>query len=180
MEPSGNAFGTNLTDPNGGCDILPCATMDQGPIILGVQGVNTHFNWQTDCDHLKDANGVQQDEQTYSFVFKAQDDYCSVPGLNYKTVNIKLKNSSMTPADMNCIDVGPLGEIEIFWTKSNLNEGTFDSYEVHSIQNGLVAVLTDVSIESYLHVGANGNTAPKDYYILTKYGCNTNVALLLP
>ena len=58
--PTGNYFGTGLTDDATGCDYLPCATLDTSPLIQGVQGLTTNFNWQTSCDHLKDACGVQQ------------------------------------------------------------------------------------------------------------------------
>lgn len=175
LTPSGNYFGTNLTDPNSGCDILPCATLDLPPVIMGIQGVTTHFSWQTDCDHLFDANGVQQQEQIYSFVLKAQDDYCSVPGLTYKTIRIKLKNSTdLPPADLHCVNVLSNGDVELTWTKSDPTIGTFTAYEIYTVQDGLIATINDINIENYTHIGANANLGSKDYYILTKYGCNGN------
>jgi hypothetical protein len=178
LEATGNYFGTNFTDPNSGCDILPCATLDQTPLIIGVQGVATNFNWQTDCDHLADANGVQQQEQTYSFVLKAKDDFCSVPGLTYKTIRIKLKNSQdLPPADMNCVNVLPNGDTELSWTKTSTTTGTFSGYEVYSLQNGLLTTINDINTENYTHVGANANLNSKDYYVLTKFGCNGNNAV---
>jgi len=175
LTPSGNYFGTNLTDPNSGCDILPCATLNLPPIISGVQGVNTHFNWQTDCNHLVGANGVQEQEQTYDFVLRAQDDFCSVPGLTYKTIRIKLKNSlDLPPADLNCTNVLVNGDVELSWTKSDPTIGTFTAYEIYSIQDGLITVVNDINVENFSHVGANANLGIKDYYIITKYGCNGN------
>jgi len=175
LTPSGNYFGTSLTNPNAGCDILPCATLNQPPVISGVQGVTTTFNWQTDCAHLADANGVQQQEQIYAFVLRAQDDYCSVPGLTYKTIRIKLKNSAdLPPADLHCVNVLTNGDLELTWTKSDPTIGTFTAYEIYSMQDGLIATINDVNIENYTHVGANANLGSKDYYILTKYGCNGN------
>jgi hypothetical protein len=175
LTPSGNYFGTNLTDPTSGCDILPCATLDLPPIISGVQGVNTHFNWQTDCNHLSDVNGNQQQEQTFNFVLKAQDDFCSVPGLVYKTIRIKLKNSlDLPPADIHCVNVLTNGDVELTWTKSDPTVGTFTAYEIYSIQDGLVGTINDVNIENFTHVGAGADLNPKDYYILTKFGCNGN------
>jgi len=175
LTPSGNYFGNNFIDPNSGCDILPCATLDQTPLISGVQGVNTHFSWQTDCDHLLDVNGIQQQEKIYSFVLKAQDDYCSVPGLTYKTIRIKLKNSlDLPPVDMHCVNVVPNGDVELSWTKSDPTIGTFTAYEVYSIQDGLLATINDINIENYTHLGAGADLVNKDYYVLTKYGCNGN------
>jgi len=119
LSPTGNYFGTNLTDPNNGCDYTPCATLDQAPIIQGVQGLSTNFNWQTSCDHLLDADGVQQTEQIYEFVLNAQDDYCSVPGRTYETVRIKLKNKPVVnPVDLHCVDVLPNGDVELTWTQT--------------------------------------------------------------
>ena len=175
LEPSGNFFGTNLTNPNSGCDILPCATLNSPPVINGVQGVNTHFNWQTDCNHLIDVDGTQQSEQIFNFVLKAKDDFCSVPGLTYKTIRIKLKNSvDLPPTNLHCVNVLTNGDVELTWTKSNPTIGTFTAYEIYTIQDGIVATLNDINIENYTHVGAGTNVISKDYYILTKYGCNGN------
>ncbi len=175
LTPSGNYFGTNLTDPNLGCDVTPCATLDLPPIISGVQGVNTHFNWQTDCNHLNDVNGLPQQERVYEFVLRAQDDFCSVPGLTYKTIRIKLKNSeALPPADLNCVNVLLNGDVELSWTKTDPTIGTFTGYEIGSIQDGVIFTETDINVESFTHLGANANVGVKDYYILTKYGCNGN------
>ncbi len=175
LTPSGNVFGANFTDANNGCGTIPCATLDQSPVISGVQGLTTHFHWETSCNHLLDANGVQQNEQEYTFVLKAQDDYCSVPGLTYKTIVIKLKNSAdLPPADLNCVNVLPNGDVELNWTKSDPTAGTYTAYEIHSIQDGLVGTINNINTESFIHLGANANAGSKDYFILTKYGCNGN------
>lgn len=175
LVPSGNAFGANFIDPTSGCGTTPCATLDQSPTISGVQGLSTHFHWETSCNHLLDANGVQQNEQEYTFVLKAQDDYCSVPGLTYKTIVIKLKNSAaLPPADLNCVNVLPNGDVELNWTKSDPNVGTFTSYELYTLQDGLIGTITNINTESFTHIGASANLGSKDYYILTKYGCNGN------
>jgi gliding motility-associated-like protein len=175
LTPSGNAFGANFTDANNGCGTTPCATLDQSPIISGIQGLTTHFHWQTSCNHLLDANGIQQNEQEYTFVLKAQDDYCSVPGLTYKTIVIKLKNSAdLPPADLNCVNVLPNGDVELNWTKSDPTTGTFTAYEIYSTQDGLVGTINNINTESFTHIGANANAGSKDYFILTKYGCNGN------
>lgn len=175
LTPSGNAFGANFTDANNGCGTIPCATLDQSPIISGVQGLTTHFHWETSCNHLMDANGIQQNEQEYTFVLKAQDDYCSVPGLTYKTIVIKLKNSAdLPPADINCVNVLPNGDVELNWTKSDPTVGTFTAYEIYTVQDGLIGTINNINTESFTHIGANANIGSKDYFILTKYGCNGN------
>jgi hypothetical protein len=175
LSPSGDYFGTNLTDPNSGCDVLPCATLDLPPIISGVQGVNTHFNWQTDCEHLEDVNGVPQQEQVFNFVLKAQDDFCSVPGVTYKTITIKLKNSvELPPADLHCVNVLANGDVELTWTKSDPTVGAFTRYEIHSFDgtnDNTIATINDINTEFYLYTGAGADIASKSYYIETKFGC---------
>src|SRR5690606_38221165 len=151
-------FGTNLTDPNSGCDYLPCATLDQAPVISDVQGVTANFNWQTSCDHLLDANGVQQPQQTYSFVLNAQDDYCSVPGRTYKTVRITLKNQpEVQPVDLHCVDVLPNGDVDLTWTQTTDPGGSFVEYQVWSIQDGFIAAVPGITTENFTVVGANCN-----------------------
>jgi gliding motility-associated-like protein len=175
LTPTGNFFGANLTNPNSGCGIIPCATLDQTPVISGSQGVTTHFNWQTSCNHLQDANGIQQAEQIFNFVLKAEDDYCSVPGLTYRTITIKLKNSNpLPPADIHCINVLSNGDAELTWTKSDPTAGTFTAYEIWSVQDGLIQTINNINTEFYTHVGAGVNLVSKDYFIITKYGCNGN------
>lgn len=171
--PTGNEFPSDLTSANGDCDIQPCATLDQAPIIMGTQGLNTHFHWETDCAHLVDASGNQQSEQTYYFVLKATDDYCTVPGLTYETIKITLKNSDIIPAvDLNCVNVLPSGDVELNWSVPTTTATGFSAYEIYSVQDGLIATLTNITENNYTHIGANANAGLKTYYIKTKYGCN--------
>jgi hypothetical protein len=178
LRPSGNYFGTGFTDANSGCDYTPCATLSTAPVIQGVQGVTTNFNWQTSCDHLLDATGIQQDEQVYYFVLNAQDDYCSVPGRTYETVKITLKNKEMLPAaDLHCADVLPNGDVDLTWQPTVDVSGTsFVQYEVWSLEDGLIATLPAVGTSTYSVLGAGADLGAKHYYILTKFGCGGNNA----
>ena len=175
LTPSGNYFGTNLTDPNSGCEYGPCATLDQPPIIAGVQGVMTTFNWQTSCDHLLDADGVQQEEQIYEFVLNAQDDYCSVPGRTYETIRIKLKNQPVIdPVDLHCVDVLDNGDVTLTWTETTDPGSSFVEYQIWSIEDGFIGVEPAITTNTYTVVGANADLGSKTYYILTRYGCGGN------
>lgn len=175
LNPSGNYFGTNFTDPNNGCDYGPCATLDQAPLIQGVQGLTTNFNWQTSCDHLLDANGVQQNEQIYEFVLNAQDDYCSVPGRTYETIRIKLKNQAdVAPVDLHCIDVLDNGDVSLTWTQATDIGSSFVEYQVWSLEDGFIASIPTITTETYTVNGANADLGSKHYYILTRFGCGGN------
>lgn len=175
LVPTGNYFGTNLTNPLSGCDYTPCATLDQAPLIQGVQGLTTNFNWQTSCDHLLDADGVQQAEQTYSFVLNAQDDYCSVPGRTYETIQITLKNQpTVNPVDLHCVDVLPNGDVSLTWTQTTDPGASFIEYQVWSLQDGFIAAVPLITTQNYTVVGANANLGSKDYFIQTRFGCGGN------
>lgn len=170
--PTGNYFGTGLIDDASGCDYLPCATLADPPVIEGVHGLTTNFNWQTSCDHLLDACGVQQDEQVYTFVLNAKDDYCSVPGRTYETVRITLKNREpVTAADMNCVDVLDDGSVVLSWTPSDDPTGSFDEYEIWSVEDGLLATIPTIATDTYTAVGAGADLDSKHYFVATKFGC---------
>lgn len=172
LMPTGNYFGTGLTDDGSGCDYLPCATLDEPPVISGEQGVTVNFNWQTSCDHLLDACGVQQEEQVYTFVLNAKDDYCAVPGRTYETIRIILKNSeAVTPADLHCADVLDDGSVDLTWTPSNDPDGTFEQYEIWSLEDGLITTIPTIGTSTFNVAGAGADLASKNYYILSKFGC---------
>lgn len=177
--PSGNYFGDGFTNPMSGCDETPCATLDTAPVIEGVQGVTTNFNWQTSCDHLLDACGVQQQEQIYTFVLNAKDDYCSVPGITYETIRIKIKNKSpVTAVNMNCVDVLDNGDVVLSWTPSVDPSGTsFVEYQVFSVSDGLIATIPTIATNTYSIVGAGADLVSKDYYIVTRFGCDGGVKI---
>ncbi len=172
MEPSGDYFGTGFTNPAAGCDYTPCATLSTGPIFSGVQGLTRNFNWQTACNHLLDVTGEQQSEQVYSFVLNVQDDYCAVPGRVYETIKIVLKNkNAIAPVNLHCVDVLDNGDVTLTWKKTTDSGGSFDSYEVWSIEDGLITSIPTIATETYTHIGAGCDLGAKNYYIVTKYGC---------
>ncbi len=176
LEPSGNYFGTNLTDPNSGCDYTPCATLDQAPLIQGVQGLTTNFNWQTSCDHLYDACGEQQESQVYTFVLNSKDDYCQVPGRTYETIRITLLNKEILPTvDLHCVDVLSNGDVDLTWTPTaDVSGVSFVEYQVWSVQDGLIANIPTIGTGNYSVVGANADLGSKDYFIKTIFGCGGN------
>lgn len=170
--PTGNYFGTGLTDDASGCDYLPCATLDTPPLIQGVQGLTTNFNWQTSCDHLKDACGVQQAEQVYTFVLNAQDDYCAVPGRTYETVRITLKNKlPLEPVQMTCVDVLDNGDAVLSWIPTSDVSGSFVNYEIHSVGGGLIATIPTIGTDTYTVIGAGADLMSRQFFVMTRFGC---------
>lgn len=176
LTPSGNQFGTNFTDPNSGCNEPPCATLSSGVPIVGTQGVNTTFNWQTDCNHVLNSDGTPALSKDYTFVFKVSDDYCSIPLTSFATVKITvLGEQAMDACELNCLQVDQNGDVVINWSQPADPTGSFVQYEVHSIQDGLLGTITDYNTLSYTHVGAGADLNSKDYFVTTVSGCNGTV-----
>lgn len=171
LTASGPMFGTNFTSATG-CGIAPCATLNATPIISGIQGVSTTFNWQTDCDHLVGAGGNAQDLIPYHFVFKIQDDYCQVPKVTYATVTINVVNPGVIQAPaINCIHSDAAGNVTIEWNPVANPTGTFVEYQIHSVQNGLLATLPTIGTNSWIDPFV---TQQNDYFIAVVSGCNGN------
>ncbi len=173
LTATGPMFGTNFTSPLG-CAVAPCATLNATPIISGVQGVNSTFDWQTSCDHLIGADGNALDVIPYHFVFRVQDDFCQVPKVSYATVTINVVNPGVIQAtQIDCIQANAAGDVTINWTTVADPFGTFVSYEIHTVQGGLLATLPAIGTASYTHLGV---AQQFDYFIAVNSGCNGNTA----
>lgn len=167
--PTGLLFGP---DPsiNGGCLIAPCPTVTPALPISGTQGASAVFSWQTDCAHLLDANGNELDQVPYQFVFRVQDDYCPIPEVVYETVTINVVNPGVIQApQITCIQGSGTGDFTINWTPVTDPNGTFVSYEVHTVQDGLITTIPAIGTTSYTHTGV---TDDKDYFITVISGCS--------
>lgn len=168
LTASGPMFGTNFISQTG-CQTAPCATLDQQPIITGTQGVTANFNWQTTCEHLINPLGNGLITSDFNFVFRVQDNYCSVPKVSYATVSIHLKNTGSTEAPtFGCIQESPSGW-KLIWNKVNDPEQAFAGYEVYSVENGLLASLSNITDTTFEHLPP---TSIQHYFIVTKSGCN--------
>lgn len=167
--PTGLLFGP---DPsvNGGCLIAPCPTVNPALPISGIQGASSTFNWQTDCAHLLDASGNELDMVPYQFVFRVQDDYCPIPEVVYETVTVKVVNPGVIQApEITCIQGSGAGDFTINWTPVTNPNGTFVSYQIHTVQNGLIATIPAIGTTSYTHTGV---TDDLDYFITVVSGCS--------
>lgn len=171
LTASGPLFGTNFTSTSG-CAIAPCATLNTTPIITGIQGVNTTFNWQTSCDHLVGADGNALDLIPYHFVFRVQDDFCQVPKVSYATVTINVVNPGVIQApEINCIHSDASGNVTIEWSSVADPTGTFVEYQIHSVQNGLLASIPAIGTTTWTDPAV---TQQNDYFIAVVSGCNGN------
>lgn len=168
LDASGLMFGTNFNSTNG-CPIAPCATLNPTPIVNNTISVNTTFLWQTTCDHLISSSGIAEDTVSYTFVFKAKDDYCPVPYVTYATVTINLVNTNVIQApQINCIQTDATGNVSINWDQVNDPGGSFAGYEVYSVQSGLIASYSSIGTTSHTITGL---TSQEDFFIAVLSGC---------
>ncbi len=168
---TGPMFGANFTS-NLGCAIAPCATLDATPLITMSQGVNTTFNWQTTCDHLVNPFGQIATSIPYHFVFKVQDNYCQIPKVSYATITINITNPGIVPAPViSCIQSNISNDVTLNWTAVNDPLGTFNSYQVHTVQNGLIATINDINTTSFIDLNVNSQN---DYFLVSASACNGN------
>lgn len=174
LTASGLMFGTNFTSTTG-CDIAPCATLNQTPSITGVQGVSTTFNWQTDCDHLVNQYGDVALSVPYHFVFKVQDDYCQVPKVKYATVTINVLNPGVIPAtSIHCIQTLANNDLQISWNPVQNPNNSFVSYQIYSVENGLLATIPTINTTTSVIPAVN---AENHFYLVVNSGCDGNVSL---
>ncbi|MFT6165899.1 MAG: gliding motility-associated-like protein [Vicingaceae bacterium] len=89
-----------------GIDVNPCAYLRGNPapfidptatppitVVKGLGVIGVEFVWQTDCKHiLSPTKTPGANEGIYNFVMRVQDDHCPVPGINYPTVTVRVKD----------------------------------------------------------------------------------------
>lgn len=91
--PSGIQFGANFSDPNVGCNVAPCATLDTNSYYKGNKnkfegqyGNASTFTWVPDVIH------GSEDGNVYNFHFNTYDDWCPIPGINEQTFSVVVYN----------------------------------------------------------------------------------------
>ena len=173
IEATGLVFGDNFTNAGAGCPITPCATLNDTPPFIGVQGASTTLQWQTSCDHLMDRDGNMLDEVPYTFVFKVQDDYCPVPKVRYVTVTVYVQNVSVIPpTTIQCIQTDENDNVTIYWEDVSDPDGVFEGYEIHRLGDGVIGTINDVNVTNFT-INGDGNQV-NDYFVRILSGCNGN------
>ncbi len=167
--PTGLLFGPNPSI-NAGCLTSPCPTVSPSSPLTGINGATMSFNWQTDCAHLLDLSGNEKDVVSYQFVFRVQDNYCPIPEVVYETVTINVVNPGVIQApDITCIQGVGTDGFTINWNPVLNPNGTFVSYEVHSVESGLLTTIPNIATTTYTH---NGVTSSENYFVVVVSGCN--------
>ena len=172
------------------CPNPPCATFNDGanppitpgngldpPVNLATAGiVNGVFEWQTSCDHVYIENGCVPVSNIFNFSIKAYDDFCPANGITIANMVIEVGPPS---PKLRCVSVQANGDIDLTWKHmlSAVVSNTEPFYVWHATNSiGPYTLVDSVNfpINTYTHLGANGNDASQFYFLTNKDGCDTS------
>lgn len=182
----GSQFGMGFSSSTTGCINPPCATLNPPPPISAQFGVSTDFCWQTTCDHLY-LNGCNSASSTFNFYFYASDDFCPIPGTEFKTITIVvLPKPVLNIPDVKCAIVALNGDVTISWVPPIDSLGTFSDYRIYASTNASgpyveIDSLFNINTSSYtqnnfsLLGGGNANYNSIYYYIKTTSTCSNHI-----
>jgi hypothetical protein len=166
-----------------GCLNPPCATLSPSPTwqtpLVGTFGVQTNFNWQTDCQHLVSTAGGGYTSGTYTFLFKLMDNFCPAPVIRYGTVTIVVRNTASIPSPpITCLEVLPNGDVQLTWQGVEDTIQPFRSYHLMGSPkpNGpymVVDTITDIQTTTTIHTGADAHNRRMYYYLKVQSGCGS-------
>ena len=181
ISATGTQFGAGFTSTSTGCLNPPCATLTPASPVSGSVNASTTFNWQTSCNHISNNSACNTNSNTYTFVFKASDNFCPAPAEKITTVSITVLALSVVESPQpRCVAVLPNGDVTLTWTTPLDTAGTFNSYFIYTSASpgGPFTLLDSIFVygqTSYTHIGANANVAAVYYYIQTRSGCGGQV-----
>ncbi len=139
------------------------------------QGSSINVNWQTNCSILKNAFGNEFERISYDFVIKVQDNFCQIPKTSYQRVKINLNtNVTIEEAQIQCINTLSNGDLEITWNEVQNGFNDFVGYELHSVQDGLLASFPNISTTSTVVSAINNKN---DFFIKTISGAPCSIAV---
>ena len=176
----GAQFGAPINQA--GCLNPPCATLTPTPTwqnpLTGTFGVQTTFNWLTDCQHLATNVGCGATSNVYNFLFKVMDNFCPAPGIRYATVTIVVLTKPTIPSPpIHCLEVLPNGDVVLSWTEVTDTMNTFDGYHIYaasSMAGPFVHIdsIFDITVTTATHTGAGANLNPMYYFLKVRSGCD--------
>ena len=109
-------------------------------------------------------------QMTYTYVFRVQDNYCQVPQVSYASITIHVLNPGIIAApEINCIQTANTNDLTIFWNPVTNNNNAFVSYQIYSIQNGLIGTETDINANSFI---VPAIYTYHEFYLAVQSGCN--------
>jgi len=152
VEPAGFMFSQNLQTPSFCLYDAPpgetesCAFLrNQDPTfnaiaepsrweITGFAGIATEFVWGTRCHHVAEVTGTGVPGQNFgifNFVMRTYDDHCPIPGINYPTITVRVRDPfPLEQPIMKGVSVNLDGSIAYQWAPPIDSTTNFFKYEV--------------------------------------------------
>jgi gliding motility-associated-like protein len=175
LDADGGQFASDYVSVNN-CANPPCATFNNGagvtPPFTAPGIVSGVFEWQTDCAHMTADVGCNTTSNVFTFLIKANDDFCPANGISIATIKITV----VPPIpDLRCTEVLENGDVVLTWKYVDGAPPTAEPYMVwHSSNpNGPFTLIDSVffPITTYTHTSAGGNDIAQYYYLSTEEGC---------
>ena len=139
-------FGANFTDTLNGCVVPPCATLlnaspNSSPVTIG----NTLL-WKTSCAHAGWEDGCLKHYRKFQFIFKANDDFCPVNGVSFRSIDIVVRGPKIYFLGNSMLLSNPNGIIySIQWYLNGVAiPGATDTIYTPS-QNGIYSLIAKTS-----------------------------------
>jgi len=188
LDISGGQVSFDYQDPSL-CPNPPCASFNNGatppitpgngidpPVNLVAAGiVNGVFEWQTSCDHVYFENGCVPVSNIFNFSIKAYDDFCPANGITI--ANMVIEVGPPAP-ELKCVSVQANGDIDLTWkhmlSAVSNTEPFYVWHATNSIGPYTLVDSVNFPINTYTHLGANGNAASQFYFLTNKDGCDTS------
>ena len=170
-------FGANYTNPNAGCDNLPCATLSLPPPQTAVGTLNVDFNWQTGCEHVALNDECITLSNVHTFTFTFRDDYCPAPSYTVVTATIVVNAITVIQSPhIHCANVLANGDVQLTWDLPIDTDLTYNSYHIYTAANlnGPYTVIDSIfnyNTTTYTHVGAAADVASRYYFVKSRSGC---------
>lgn len=182
---SGGQFGAGFTNPNAGCAVPPCATLNPPPPLSAQFALTSTFNWVTSCAHLAVAAGCNITTNRFNFLIRVQDDFCPAPAYSFKTVSVEVIDTPpLEPPKLRCVETLSNGNVVLSWIPppEPYPLPTFRKYMIYYTPNlGFPFVAVDSVFNynqtSWTHNTTNGNTLAGYYFMRTFSGCGMNSSL---
>jgi len=104
--------------------------------ISGFAGIATEFVWATKCHHIGVSTGLPGTNiGIYNFVMRTFDDHCPIPGINYPTITVRVRDPlPLTQPIMKGVSVRLDGSVKYQWTPPLDTATAFYEYNVEFSQ----------------------------------------------
>jgi gliding motility-associated-like protein len=137
---SGNEYGAGYSSQVAGCVIPPCATLTPPPPVSSPALLQETFYWRTTCGHVKGLDTMcTRISNTYTFIIKANDDFCPANGISISTIRITVKRPpKLLPPKIKCASViNKFGDVTLSWAPPSPRDthATFADYEIWASTN---------------------------------------------